>query len=350
MRTGAILLRLAHLVGRQWRAQLAALAGLAAATAALLALPGQVAALTDGLHAGAAIAPVQRAALAACGLVVVYACALAVRVNFASRVGEMMAADLRAAAHARLLAVAPSWFESHALGDIQARLGSDAAIVRAAVGELIPVTLRGVVQLVAAVVLMLRIDVRLTGLVLLIVPAAAVVALAFGTRTRRLAREALDCEGEAMAAIESSLAGLSTVQAYGGEARAQDRASRRIAAGLTAARQRDRARAALTLTTVGLTFAGLLLVGYAGGLAVIDGRLSGGHAGRIHPLRPVRGHRGGGAVGPAGRSQCRARRRGTAVCAARCAAGPAAGARYCVAGGRWRRDVRCGALRLPVAS
>ena len=87
-----------------------------------------------------------------------------------SWLGERVVADLRALVFDRILSLPLSWFHERRSGELVGRLASDVTVIEGVVGTELSMALRNSIQMIGAMVLLFVIDVKLTLLMLGIVP------------------------------------------------------------------------------------------------------------------------------------------------------------------------------------
>ncbi len=116
---------------------------------------------------------------------------------------------------------------------------------------------------------------------LIAIPIIVLPLVGFGRLVRRLSRQAQDTLGDASAYAAENLAAHRTMQAYVNEKTVSDRFGRAVERAFDAARQRMRARAALTGIAIFLTVASVTGVLWYGASAVIAGDMTGGRLGQF---------------------------------------------------------------------
>ncbi len=193
-----------------------------------------------------------------------------------TRLGERMVADIRRAVFDRVLGLSPQFFERILTGEVISRIGTDTTLLLSVIGSTISVALRNLLMLAGGMVALWLTSAKLTGLVLLIVPAVIVPITVMGRRLRRMSRENQDLIAEASAQAGELLSAVPTVQAFTHEG-----PSRAVFAGLTerafaSAGMRISTRAVMTVIVIFLTFAGVVGVLWIGARDVRAGTMSPG--------------------------------------------------------------------------
>lgn len=188
-----------------------------------LAAPGIVRRAIDALVAGASAAT----ALPFAALIVAVAIASGLLMFVQRRllvgISRHLEHRLRVDLYAHLLTLPPSFFMRERIGDVMTRMVSDVGAVRLAVGPALMYTLSTGTLMIAAVALMVRIDVLLTALALTVVPAVAFATRYFGSRIHTRWSEAQEQLSAYTARLQEHLVGLRVLRAYSCE-RAEQRA------------------------------------------------------------------------------------------------------------------------------
>ena len=198
------------------------------------------------------------------------------RYYLVTRLGERVVADIRMALFDRVLGQSPAFFERILTGEVLSRLTTDTTLILSVIGSSVSVALRNVLLLLGGMVFLLVTSAKLTGLVLLIVPAVIVPIVVMGRKLRRLSRENQDWIATSSGKAAEALQAAQTVQAFTHLAQ-----SRADFAGVTeksyvSARDRIGTRAAMTVIVIFLVFAGIVGVLWVGARDVRAGAMSPG--------------------------------------------------------------------------
>ncbi len=239
------------------------------AAAATLALPLAARSLVDQGFAVATPEAVDRWFLMLVGVALCMAVFSAARFYFVTKLGERVVTDLRGDVYNRLTTLSPSYFARVRTGEALSRLTVDATLIESLVGSSASIAIRNSVMLVGGLSMMLATSLKLTGMVLLIIPAVLVPLFVIGKRVRSLSTTAQDKIAEASAEASESLDAIETVQAFGREARARERFGFAIEASFAAARRRIAARSLMTAFAIGIVFCGISFVLWEGTRSVM---------------------------------------------------------------------------------
>jgi len=170
---------------------IAAGAALVLTAAVSLMLPIAVRRVVDGFAANNA-ALLDQYFAAALGIAAALAVGTGLRYYLVTRLGERVVTDIRRALFDRVVGLSPAFFERILTGEVLSRLTTDTTLILSLIGSSVSVALRNVLILLGGLVLMLFTSAKLTGLVLLIVPAVVVPIIVLGRRLRALSRENQD--------------------------------------------------------------------------------------------------------------------------------------------------------------
>jgi ATP-binding cassette, subfamily B, bacterial len=191
-------------------------------------------------------------------------------------IGERVVADLRQAVFDRILAMSPAYFETTKTGEVLSRLTTDTTLLQTVIGSSVSLALRNGLILVGGLVMMAVTSAKLTGLVLLVVPAVVGPILVFGRRVRTLSRRSQDRVADVGAYAEELINGIRTVQAFTHEPIDREQFGVRVTRSFDVAISRVRMRALLMGLVILLAFGAITTVLWVGGYDVIRGRMTGG--------------------------------------------------------------------------
>ncbi len=193
-----------------------------------------------------------------------------------SWIGERVVADLRGMVFDRILTLPQAWFHERRSGELVGRLASDVTIVQGVVSTELSIALRNGAQMVGALVMLFVIDVRLTLLMLTIVPVTVLTTIYFGRRIRKMARDVQDELAKVSGQVQESIGAIATVQSFVREGHE----ARRYRSGVEYAFGRTRRmivwRSWFHASTMTAGYIGIALVVWLGGRALIQGELSPG--------------------------------------------------------------------------
>ena len=202
------------------------------------------------------------------GAALVIAAALAfgtgLRYYLVTRLGERVVADIRRALFDRVLGMSPAFFERVLTGEVLSRITTDTTLILSVIGSSVSVALRNALMLVGGLIALMLTSAKLTGLVLLIVPAVIIPIVVLGRRLRALSRENQDWIAQSSGNASEALSSVQTVQAFTHEAPSRAEFGRVTERSFTTAEVRIRTRALMTVIVIFLTFSGIVGVLWVG--------------------------------------------------------------------------------------
>jgi ABC transporter fused permease/ATP-binding protein len=214
--------------------------------------------------------------MALIGVFVVNAVLVWLRHYSMSWLGERVVTDLRGMVFDRLVTLQLAWFHERRSGELVGRLASDVTVVEGVVGSELSMALRNAVQMVGALVMLLVIDVKLTLLMLAIVPPIVVTTIIFGKKIRAMTRAVQDELALVSGQVQEAIGAISTVQAFVRE----DHEAKRYRSGVERAFDKTmtmvRWRSWFFSSAMTSGYIGVALVIWLGGRALIRGELTAG--------------------------------------------------------------------------
>jgi ATP-binding cassette, subfamily B, bacterial len=213
---------------------------------------------------------------AALGIAALLSMGTGLRYYLVTRLGERVVADIRRALFARVIGLSPAFYERVLTGEVLSRLTTDTTLIQSIVGSSVSVALRNVLMLLGGLVALALTSPKLTGLVLLIVPAVIVPIVVLGRRLRSLSRENQDWIAASSGKASEDLQAAQTVQAFTHEARSTRAFDAVTERSYGVAMVRVATRAAMTVIVIFLVFAGIVGVLWVGALDVRAGVMTAG--------------------------------------------------------------------------
>jgi len=193
-----------------------------------------------------------------------------------SWLGERVVADLRAMVVDRLITLPLAWFYERRSGELVGRLASDVTVVEDVVGSDLSMATRNAVQMIGSLVMLFVIDVKLTLLMLAIVPPIILATMVFGRKIRLMTRGVQDQLAEVSGQVQESIGAIATVQAFVREAEEAKRYRNGVEGAFRKTLDLVRWRAWFFSTAMTAGYIGIAAVVWLGGRALIAGRLSAG--------------------------------------------------------------------------
>jgi ATP-binding cassette subfamily B protein len=211
---------------------------------------------------------------AALAIAALLAVGTGLRYYFVTRLGERVVADIRRALFDRVMGMSPAFFERILTGEVLSRITTDTTLILSVIGSSVSVALRNLLILLGGLVLLLLTSAKLTGLVLLVVPAIIVPIVVLGRKLRQLSRENQDWIAAASGSASEALLSVQTVQAFTHEGETRRAFAEVTEKSFASARARIKTRAVMTVIVIFLVFAGVVGVLWIGARDVRAGAMS----------------------------------------------------------------------------
>lgn len=192
------------------------------------------------------------------------------RYYFVTRLGERVVADIRTTVYDKMIGMSPGFYEKIMTGEVLSRITTDTTVILSVIGSSISIALRNALIFIGGLILMLFTSVKLTGLVLLIVPIVILPILVLGRLVRRLSRENQDRIAESSGNASETLLAVQTVQAFTHEDHSRRQFKDLTEQAYQVAHKRINARAFMTVIVIFLVFTGVLGVLWIGARDVRD--------------------------------------------------------------------------------
>ncbi|WBU63326.1 ABC transporter transmembrane domain-containing protein [Paracoccus aerodenitrificans] len=251
---------------------LAALLALICTATISLILPLAVRRVVDGFDVGSML--LDEYFGAALLIVTALAVGTGLRYYLVTRLGERIVADIRKAVFARVLGLSPSFYERVVTGEILSRITTDTTVIQSVIGSSVSVALRNMLLMIGGLVMLFMTSVKLSALVLLLVPVILVPIIGLGRRLRVLARENQDWIAASSGTASEALLAAQTVQAFTHEDATREEFARVTEESFLSAKHRIATRAALTVIVIFLICAGIIGVLWIGARDVQLGLMS----------------------------------------------------------------------------
>ena len=253
---------------------LASIALVITATVSLV-LPMAVRRVIDGFNSGNLVLLDQYFG-ASMGIAALLALGTGVRYYFVTRLGERVVADIRRALFDRVVGMSPAYFEKLMTGEVLSRITTDTTLILSVIGSSVSVALRNVLTLFGGLALLALTSAKLTGRVLLVVPAVVVPIIVLGRRLRSLSRDNQDLIAQSSGMASEALSAVQTVQAFTHEAQTRAEFGDVTEQSFQSAKTRIGTRAVMTVIVIFLVFASIVGVLWMGARDVRSGAMSPG--------------------------------------------------------------------------
>lgn len=268
--------RILRLIAPYWRS-FALITGLALVDAAIrLAAPWVAGKVVNAALLEKNVAQLDHIALLLLGLFALGGLVGFTHVYFLRATGARMLCHLRQKVFGHLIHMAPSFFDTERIGELLSRLGDDLSKLQSTLVDKVPGGFRSLVMFVGTLIILFRMDMGLTLMTLVVVPAVVATAMWYGKRLERSSKQAQTELARSTGDAEEALAGIRTVQAFTNEGWERHRYNNSLDGLLNVQLRLARVYAAFSGIVHFVGFASFVLVLWMGGKRVIEGSLSPG--------------------------------------------------------------------------
>lgn len=139
------------------------------------------------------------------------------RIYLFTYVGENAVADMRQDVYKRMITMPMNFFAQRRVGELSSRITADVGQIQDAITGLLAEFLGGVITLVAGIIAIAWISIKMTAMMLAVVPIIVAIALIFGRFIRKMSREAQDQLAESNTTVQETLQGINNVKAFSNE-------------------------------------------------------------------------------------------------------------------------------------
>ena len=209
-------------------------------------------------------------------ITLISAAAVFLRFYLMTWLGERVSADIRLRVYQHMLRLSPSFYSQNRTGEVISRFTADTTLLQTVVGSSLSMALRSGVTAIGGLIMMMLTSFKMTALVVLAVPLVLVPILVLGKKVRRLSRASQDRLADIGAHVDESLHEIHCLQSYGQEKLDQERFATKIEQVMATAKVRMFYRALLIGLVMLLSIGAITLIGWAGALDVLQGRISPG--------------------------------------------------------------------------
>ena len=198
------------------------------------------------------------------------------RTYLLSYTGERIVADVRTQLYNHLTSLPVSFFADRRVGELTSRLASDVTVVQTVTTGSITELLRSGILLVGGITIIFITNVRLSLLMLAIVPVVIISAHLYGRYVRKLSTQVQDRLAEASSVLEETLSAIRIVQSFVREEYERARYRDRIQDSLKLAVKRAVASGGFIAFIILVVYSGIAVVLWFGSRMVISGQMSAG--------------------------------------------------------------------------
>ncbi|MEZ5562236.1 MAG: ABC transporter transmembrane domain-containing protein [Gammaproteobacteria bacterium] len=214
-------------------------------------------------------------------LIVLFCAMAALRLYLVSWVGERVVADVRDAVYRHVIRMDAIFFEETRTGEVLSRLTADTTLVQSITGTSLSMVLRSIIQLPGALVMLAITNLKLMGLIVILIPAVLLPVITIGRKVRRLSRASQDRIADTSAMASESLDAVQIVQAFTAETAVADRFRAIVEQSYDTAIERTRVRSIMSFITFCCVFGGITFVVWMGARSVLAGEITYGQLGQF---------------------------------------------------------------------
>ncbi|NBV22169.1 MAG: ATP-binding cassette domain-containing protein [Proteobacteria bacterium] len=220
------------------------------------------------------LAGVDRTALLLMGILAVQAGLSYFHALSFATVGQRSLVDLRQDTYARLISLPMKFFAERRVGELASRLSADLIQIEDTLIAILPQFLRQSTLLIGGIALIAATSLKLTGIMLVSLPVLTVVAVLFGRKTRKFARDAQDRLADTATIVEETLQGIVNVKAFANESYELARYHEGLSRFLTATLLGARLRAGFIAFIIFALFGSIVLVLWSGARLLQQGEIT----------------------------------------------------------------------------
>jgi ATP-binding cassette, subfamily B, bacterial MsbA len=193
-----------------------------------------------------------------------------------SFVGERVVADLRRQLYGHLIRLPMQFFSEQRVGELTSRLSSDVTVIQTVASTSLVEMMRQGLLFVGCTTIIAFTNLRLTLVMLSILPPIILCAVFFGRYLRRLSTKVQDALAEANGVLDETLAGIRIVQSFVRESHESGRYGSSIERALRIAVSRSMATGGFVAFVIFVIFSGVGVVLWYGAHLVIAGKMTAG--------------------------------------------------------------------------
>jgi ATP-binding cassette subfamily B protein len=167
------------------------------------------------------------------------------------------------------------------VGEVLSRLTADTTLVQSIAGVNLSIMLRSSITVVGSLVMLAVTSLKLTGILIVLIPLIVAPLIILGRRVRKLSRTSQDRIADTSGIADETLNAIQTVQAFTLEKINTDRFDAAVEDSFGAAVRRTKSRSTLTALATMLVFGAITFVLWMGAHAVVRGEMTGGQLGQF---------------------------------------------------------------------
>jgi len=193
-----------------------------------------------------------------------------------SYIGERVVLDIRRDLYTHLHSLSLRFFGERGVGEILSRLSVDVSSVREAISMSVASALKQGLSFIGALIIMLVVNWKLTGIILLFTPPVAILAVLFGRKFQSLTMRFTDVRANGTALAEQAISSARVVKAFARESYEVQRYQENLDKLFEVSLSRVRWRSAFSSVITFMGFSTVAVIMWWGGRWVALGRLTPG--------------------------------------------------------------------------
>ena len=190
--------------------------------------------------------------------------------------GDRVVADLRQRLFRSIVVRDMGFFDATKTGELTSRLTSDTQILQSAVTTNLSMALRYGMQAIGGIVVCFVTSVKLSLVILVLLPVVFTVAIVYGRRVRKLSREVQDAVADSTSLAEEALSGIRTVRSFAREGHEAVRYDGAIERSFDLAKTRSMLGSVFSGGMSFLGYATIAVILWLGSVMVMNGEMTGG--------------------------------------------------------------------------
>ncbi len=187
---------------------------------------------------------------------------------------ERTLGDLRSDLFGRIIRLPMRFFAERRVGELASRLSSDLQLIQETFTFTFLELLRQCVFLIGGIVFIASHSLKLTGMILLVVPVMVVIGISFAKVIRKYSTQAQDALAQAATIVEESLQAIASVKSYVNEAHETERYQSSIRTTVEVGIKGAKIRSGFVSFIIFAVFGGIAAVVWYGGSLVREGVMS----------------------------------------------------------------------------
>ena len=186
-------------------------------------------------------------------------------------VGHRMTADFRIEFFSHIQSLSLRFFQERRVGELLSRMNNDISVIQNALVTIPVALLRQSITLLGAMAIILYLNWKLTGLILLILPPLMIFARVFGRRLKTISEKLQDHVAQAVVVLEEVMSSIKIVKSFTREPYEQNRFQEKIETAFERAVDKIKISSFFGPFILGLTFLVSALLIWYGGYQVMQG-------------------------------------------------------------------------------